>query len=59
MCGLCGFVDLKREYSREESLQIVTAMADALFHRGPDDSGASYDDGSCAAVEKQIGRAHV
>ncbi|MCC6384388.1 MAG: asparagine synthase (glutamine-hydrolyzing) [Bacteroidia bacterium] len=35
MCGIAGFAD----FNGKGSLQDVQAMADALLHRGPDDSG--------------------
>lgn len=40
MCGLCGVFD-----SRNNDLSsVVTLMSDALFHRGPDDSGVWVDE---------------
>ena len=37
MCGLAGVIDL--EGRREPDRALVHRMADALVHRGPDDSG--------------------
>ena len=37
MCGICGV--LKLGEGRDVSLGDVEAMAQTLFHRGPDDSG--------------------
>jgi asparagine synthase (glutamine-hydrolysing) len=35
MCGICGYIDLKREKRIKDST-IVKKMTDTLFHRGPD-----------------------
>jgi asparagine synthase (glutamine-hydrolysing) len=43
MCGIAGFLDLRRERGDAELQGIVTDMADALRHRGPDDDGAWVD----------------
>lgn len=40
MCGIAGIVDRNRTGEREALLDLVRRMADALAHRGPDDSGA-------------------
>ncbi len=37
MCGIAGIIDLAAE--REVSASELKAMADALFHRGPDEEG--------------------
>ena len=39
MCGITGFLDLSHSHSSEELQALVTRMADALQHRGPDDCG--------------------
>jgi asparagine synthase (glutamine-hydrolysing) len=39
MCGIAGFLDLKRRFSREEALELARDMADRLGHRGPDAAG--------------------
>ncbi len=36
MCGIAGFIDLKRETGPERLRDDVRRMADALTHRGPD-----------------------
>ncbi len=36
MCGITGFIDLKRETSPDRLREDVRRMADALVHRGPD-----------------------
>lgn len=43
MCGLTGFIDLSRGTSADELRTCVTAMADTLRHRGPDDAGVWVD----------------
>ncbi|MBI4796305.1 MAG: asparagine synthase (glutamine-hydrolyzing) [Deltaproteobacteria bacterium] len=43
MCGITGFIDLKTRRSPEELEAVVRAMAEALHHRGPDDSGVWVD----------------
>ncbi|WP_207479321.1 asparagine synthase (glutamine-hydrolyzing) [Arenibaculum pallidiluteum] len=50
MCGLTGFLDLKRARPRAEMLRIVRAMADAMLHRGPDGGGAWADEASGVAL---------
>jgi asparagine synthase (glutamine-hydrolysing) len=35
MCGITGFIDFKKESTAE----VLTAMTDTLYHRGPDGSG--------------------
>src|SRR5438874_13125345 len=44
MCGLAGFLDLRRRFSNYESGQLVSTMTDRLVHRGPDDSGIWTDE---------------
>jgi asparagine synthase (glutamine-hydrolysing) len=43
MCGIAGFVDLKREGSHETLERTVKQMADSLHHRGPDEGGVWVD----------------
>src|SRR5690348_4901847 len=43
MCGLTGTIDLKRESDAETLRATARRMADALLHRGPDDSGEWVD----------------
>jgi asparagine synthase (glutamine-hydrolysing) len=50
MCGLAGFIDPKRETSREQLSSIAERMARACFHRGPDDSGLWVDEISGIAL---------
>jgi len=40
MCGLAGFLDRRATRSADQARTLVTAMADSLRHRGPDDDGA-------------------
>lgn len=46
MCGITGFVDLKRTYSKK----ILKNMTDTLHHRGPDDSGYSFSQKSFYSI---------
>ena len=39
MCGLAGMLDTGRQRSAQWLTDVVTAMAETLVHRGPDDSG--------------------
>jgi asparagine synthase (glutamine-hydrolysing) len=43
MCGIAGFLDLKRCSSPDELRAIASRMADSLSHRGPDDQGVWID----------------
>ena len=43
MCGIAGLFNSTAAMSRETALPIVSRMADALYHRGPDD-GAAWSD---------------
>ncbi len=51
MCGIAGFV---RRASQAESLPLLKSMADAIRHRGPDDSGYF----TANAGEWTVGLAH-
>lgn len=42
MCGISGFLD-ERPATRASREAAVSAMADALRHRGPDDGGTWVD----------------
>jgi len=44
MCGLAGFVDLRRETNRERLTSFAERMTQACFHRGPDDGGVWVDE---------------
>lgn len=50
MCGLTGFYD----FNEGSDKQILSAMTDVLYHRGPDDSGYFFD----ASDNGQIGLGH-
>ena len=39
MCGIAGFLDRRGNLTPERMRSVVTAMTDAIAHRGPDDSG--------------------
>ncbi len=43
MCGITGFIDLKRQTSDEGLAAQARRMADSMLHRGPDDSGTWTD----------------
>ena len=43
MCGITGFIDLKRQTSGPELQALARRMADSMVHRGPDDSGTWAD----------------
>lgn len=52
MCGLCGFVDRSPARDTPTRLAVLTAMAERIRHRGPDDSGSWQD------AEAGIGLGH-
>ncbi len=43
MCGFCGFIST-HAISEQQCLPIINRMNDAIIHRGPDDSGAWFDE---------------
>ncbi|MSO54534.1 MAG: asparagine synthase (glutamine-hydrolyzing) [Rhodospirillales bacterium] len=43
MCGIAGFIDLRRATTAAALAATAEAMADRLRHRGPDDSGTWVD----------------
>ncbi len=43
MCGVAGFVELKRRFKPDELRAVAARMADRLSHRGPDDQGVWTD----------------
>lgn len=43
MCGITGFIDLRRQTQAADGEARVRRMADRLRHRGPDDSGVWSD----------------
>jgi asparagine synthase (glutamine-hydrolysing) len=50
MCGITGFFDISLKRSQKELREIVSKMADTLYHRGPDDSGVWVDEKSGIAL---------
>ena len=48
MCGILGVIDSR--LSEAELRALTTSMADALYHRGPDDSGIWIDEGAHLAL---------
>jgi asparagine synthase (glutamine-hydrolysing) len=43
MCGIAGFLDLKRRLNQLQAAELARAMADRLTHRGPDAGGSWAD----------------
>ncbi|MGH6895292.1 MAG: asparagine synthase (glutamine-hydrolyzing) [Geminicoccaceae bacterium] len=43
MCGICGFLLMRRDLPPAELAAVVDAMARTLRHRGPDDAGRFVD----------------
>src|SRR5580700_11115526 len=43
MCGIAGFLDRSGQHGPDHLCALVTAMTDAIAHRGPDDSGVWKD----------------
>ena len=43
MCGIAGFLDLKRRFNQSQAAELAQTMADRLAHRGPDASGSWAD----------------
>ena len=43
MCGIAGFINLKRRFGPDALTAIASRMADRLSHRGPDDRGVWID----------------
>jgi asparagine synthase (glutamine-hydrolysing) len=43
MCGIAGFLDRSGESRPDSQRALITAMTDAIAHRGPDDSGIWTD----------------
>jgi asparagine synthase (glutamine-hydrolysing) len=50
MCGISGIVDSSRRVPSHELESVATRMADAIRHRGPDDSGVWADAGAGVAL---------
>lgn len=50
MCGIAGFIDRGMRGARDRLLSTVTAMADTLVHRGPDDAGVYCDESAGVAL---------
>ncbi len=42
---MCGIVGIRGDFSRDECLEIIGRMNEAIVHRGPDDSGVWAEDG--------------
>ena len=50
MCGLAGFIEARGSHQKPELEALASRMADALQHRGPDDSGVWADPESGIAL---------
>jgi asparagine synthase (glutamine-hydrolysing) len=50
MCGIAGFIDLRRQTPNEELRALAKRMADTLRHRGPDSEGVWIDAPAGAAL---------
>jgi len=50
MCGIAGFLDLKRQTGAEMLASEAQAMGKALIHRGPDSGGIWTDEATGAAL---------
>lgn len=50
MCGIAGFLDLKRRFNERKATEIVRIMADRVTHRGPDAAGAWVDESAGIAL---------
>ena len=50
MCGITGLIDLTGTRARDELARTVTAMADALTHRGPDMADVWVDENTGVAL---------
>lgn len=44
MCGIAGFLDLKRRFNNQDAGKLARMMADQMAHRGPDASGVWADE---------------
>ena len=43
MCGFCGFIS-SQLVSRQHNQTVIDRMNNTIIHRGPDDSGAWFDE---------------
>jgi len=43
MCGIAGFLDLKRRFGNQDAAALARTMADRITHRGPDAGGTWAD----------------
>ena len=50
MCGIAGFLDLKRQIGAKDLSSQARAMGNALIHRGPDSGGVWTDDTAGVAL---------
>ena len=53
MCGVAGFIDLKRQTPQADLEALAGKMAATLQHRGPDDSGVWADEAAGIALGHQ------
>lgn len=50
MCGIAGFIDLRRRRNHSEAIELAHGMADRIAHRGPDAAGSWADESSGIAL---------
>jgi asparagine synthase (glutamine-hydrolysing) len=50
MCGIAGFLDLRRRFSNHDAGELARAMADRVTHRGPDADGVWADESAGIAL---------
>ncbi|WP_196138871.1 asparagine synthase (glutamine-hydrolyzing) [Aliikangiella sp. G2MR2-5] len=53
MCGVAGIVSLAFEDSLSSKQNLLEAMADSLYHRGPDEAGV-YQDGPVGLAHRRL-----
>jgi asparagine synthase (glutamine-hydrolysing) len=50
MCGIAGFLDLRRASAAPDMSRLARQMADCLVHRGPDEGGVWVEEASGVAL---------
>ncbi|MFK7809339.1 MAG: asparagine synthase (glutamine-hydrolyzing) [Saprospiraceae bacterium] len=53
MCGICGIIDWNNKLTSEKREQQVTAMNQALLHRGPDEGG-QFSNNTCTLAMRRL-----
>ena len=44
MCGISGFINFSKTFSKEELSLYASVMSDSMFHRGPNSYGIWVDE---------------